>query len=68
MYYQAVIKEIDSTVNPRWVEGFMRLQYSTLGHLDRADFAREIKLFKQTQKEEGSSDELWESNAKSYGL
>jgi len=66
--YQKLIQELDSSVNSRWVEGFMRLQYGTLSHLDRLDFKREIKLFKETQKLEGSSDELWESNAKSYGL
>ncbi len=66
--YQKLIEELDPTVNSRWVEGFMRLQYGTLGHLDRLDFKREIKLFKETQKLEGSSGDLWESTAKSYGL
>ena len=65
--YQQLIRDLDPTVNPRWVEGFMRLQYGTLNHLDKSDFKREIRLFKEAQRE-GLNDDLWESNAKSYGL
>ena len=65
--YQQLIRELDPTVNPRWVEGFIRVQYGTLSHLDLSDFKREIRLFKEAQREE-LNDDLWESTAKSYGI
>jgi len=66
--YKDVIESIDSTVNWRWVEGFMRNQYGTLSHLDRIDFEEEINLFKQTLEDFPNEEELWESNARSHGL
>lgn len=44
----------------------MRLQYSTLDHLSRDDFKREVALCKQCINEMGR--EAAERNAKSYGL
>ena len=64
--YQKIINEIDPTVNPRWVEGFMRLQYGTLSNLDLVVFEEEIELFKACQAE--APDHDWEGNAKSFGL
>jgi len=65
-YYQQIIESIDSTYDPRWIEGFMRLQYGTLSHLDRATIEGEIALFKSEFTPEDA--DLWESNAQSYGL
>ena len=31
-------------VDPRHIEGFMRLQYHTLSHLSLADFKREVSI------------------------
>jgi len=65
-YYQQIIQSIDSTYDSRWIEGFMRLQYGTLSHLSKADFQREVALFKSEFTPEDA--DLWESNAQSYGL
>ena len=64
--YQQIIQSIDSTYDPRWIEGFMRLQYGTLSHLDRATIKAEIALFKSEFTQEDA--DLWESNAQSFGL
>lgn len=53
-------------VDPRHVEGFMRLQYSYLDHLDRATFKREILLTQEIIRTEGI--DVAESCARSYGL
>ena len=63
---QKTIAELDPTVNPRWVEGFMRLQYGNLNNLDLQVYKEEIKLFKLCQIDDPNHD--WESNAKSFGL
>jgi hypothetical protein len=62
--YQALISQIDPTVNAKAVEAWMRLQYSTLGHLDQATFKREIRLFKLAKMTDDQADRL----AKSFGL
>ena len=64
--YQKIIKTIDPVLNARWVEGFMRLQYKTLDHLSKADFEREVNLYKEEFRIEDA--ELLEENARSYGL
>ena len=63
---QKTIAELDPTVNPRWVEGFMRLQYHNLNNLDLQVYKDEIKLFKECVADDPNMD--WESNAKSFGL
>lgn len=64
--YQKSIQRLDPNVNPRLVEGFMRLQYGTLDHLTTNDFKREIELFKIALLRDG--EEVWERNAESYGI
>lgn len=50
----------------RHIEGYMRLQYSTLDHLDAATFAREVKIAIACIQEGGI--EAAERNARSFGL
>lgn len=67
--YQEIIKNIldkaGSDADPRHIEGFMRLEYSTLGHLPKSKFERETKLFLSIPREEWPT---WEANAVSMGL
>ena len=51
-YYERSIREIDDTVNPMAVEAQMRLKYSTLDHLPREEFQREIKIYKQVIRDD----------------
>lgn len=57
---------VPAGVDPRHLEGFIRLQYSTLGHLSWADIKREIKIALGCIKEGGV--EMAERNAISFGL
>lgn len=53
-------------IDPAYVEGWMRLEYSTLGHLPRAVFVRfahEVAALIDDGHEDAIRD-----NAKSYGL
>lgn len=52
--------------DPRHLEGFIRLQYGTLGHLGWPDIKREVKIGLACIKEGGL--EAAESNARSFGL
>lgn len=65
-YTDLIASMIPAGYDPRHVEGYMRLQYSTLDHLDRATFRREVKIARQCIDEGGV--ERAESNARSYGL
>lgn len=42
--YARSIREMDQTVNAVGVEAFMRIEYGTLDHLSREQFAQEIAL------------------------
>ena len=53
-------------VDPRHLEGFIRLQYSTLGHLDWRTIRREVKLGVECIRVGGV--DAAERNAKSFGL
>lgn len=68
MFYQKLIKELlgNADYDPRHIEALMRLQYSTLDHLSRDDFRREVALCKQCIDEMGKG--AAEQAAKSYGL
>lgn len=48
-HYAQTIREMDESVNAVGVEAFMRIQYGTLDHLSRDDFAREIGLARQAE-------------------
>lgn len=67
-YYQQAIAKMKSAqgFDPRHIEGYMRLQYSTLSHLSRSTFAREVRLCVACIKEGGV--DAAERNAKSFGL
>jgi len=68
-YFQRSIVEkklVPQGVDPRHLEGYIRLQFSTLGHLDWPTIRREVKLGIACIKEGGI--EAAERNAKSFGL
>ena len=67
-YYQQQIANMKAAqgFDPRHIEGYMRLQYSTLDHLDSRTFAREVRLCVECIKEGGV--DAAERNAKSFGL
>jgi|OM-RGC.v1.034261376 hypothetical protein len=68
--YQKIVNLIDPTVNPRWVEGYMRACYGPnvpLECLTVKDFVREVEQFKKSNF--GLDAEIiLESNAQSFGL
>jgi hypothetical protein len=68
--YKSIIerlaRDIDVDVDPRHVEGYMRLQYGTLDHLSAETFKEEIYLSQELIKAEGIA--AAESCARSYGL
>ena len=68
MFYQKLIRELlnGADYEPRHIEALMRLQYSTLDHLTRDDFRREVRLCTQCIDEMGKDGA--EKNAKSMGL
>lgn len=66
-HYTELISSIaPAEYDPRHIEGYMRLQYSTLDHLDRATFRREVKIAIGCIDEGGR--DMAEANARSYGL
>lgn len=68
-YFQRSITEkglVPQDVDPRHLEGFIRLQYSTLGHLDWPTIKREVKLGVACIREGGV--DVAERNAQSFGL
>jgi hypothetical protein len=68
-YFQRSIVEkklVPQGVDPRHLEGYIRLQFSTLGHLDWPTIRREVKLGIACIKEGGI--DAAERNAKSFGL
>ncbi len=68
-YFQRSITEkglVPQGVDPRHIEGFIRLQYSTLGHLDWPPIRREVKLSVACIKQGGVA--AAERNAQSFGL
>lgn len=64
--YADRIRALAPDHDPRHIEGYMRLQYSTLDHLDAATFAREVKTAIACIREGGI--ETAERNAQSFGL
>lgn len=70
-FYAAMISRVlhsmkRDDINPAHVEGYMRLQYGTLDHLDAVTFRREVAIGVECVDEAGidRADEL----AMSYGL
>jgi len=69
--YQTTIKSIltalkRTDIDPRHIEGYMRLQYSTLDHLSSQVFVDETKIGIECVDVGGA--ESAEANAQSYGL
>lgn len=69
-YNKAIKKVLDDlhlgTFNPNQVEGYMRLQYSTLDHLSREEFRRQVEIAVECIQLVG--EEAAEKNARSFGL
>ena len=57
---------IPEGIDPRHVEGYIRLEYATLGHLSWQTIRREVKIALACIKEGGVADA--ELCAKSWGL
>ncbi len=64
--YQQRIAELAPDLNPRFVEGLMRLEHGTLDGLSVAQFKEEIVIARACIAE-ASTEEL-EKLARSYGL
>lgn len=64
--YADRIKALAPGYDPRHIEGYMRLQFSTLDHLDAETFAREVEIAAGCIEVGGV--EMAERNARTYGL
>ena len=66
--YQKLIKQMlkGKDFDPRHIEGYLRLKFGTLDHLDRKTFKWEVGLAIKAILMEGKP--MAESNAQSYGL
>ena len=67
-YYQRLISRylLDSSIDPRWIEAYLRLDHGTLDSLSVDDFKTEIPEIIKIIKEEGKQEA--EKLALSYGL
>lgn len=71
MYQQIIREELAKAghvgLDPRWIEGYMRLDHGTLDALSRAQFARETREIAEGIVVTATQAEA-ESLARSYGL
>ena len=67
-YYQRLISRhlLDSSIDPRWIEAYLRLDHGTLDSLSVDDFKTEIPEIIKIIIEEGKQEA--EKLALSYGL
>lgn len=68
-WFQDAISEkglVPEGIDPRHVEGYIRLAHSTLGELDWPTFRREVRIALGCIKEGG--EERAERNARTFGL
>jgi hypothetical protein len=68
-YFQRSIADkglVPEGIDPRHIEGYIRLQYAALSHLDWRTIRREVKLCIACIKEGGVDSA--ERNAQSFGL
>ena len=65
-YQREIAKLVPADIDPRHIEGFMRLEYATLSHLSKRVFNREVKIAVACIREGGK--EAAERNAQSFGL
>lgn len=63
---RSVFQQAAPGYDPRHIESFIRIQYHTLGHLDRATIRREIKIAVACIQQGGIAQA--ESCARSFGL
>ena len=71
--YQQIIREELAKaghvgMDPRWIEGYMRLDHGTLDALSRAQFARETREIAEMIAEAGGHSDEPERLARSYRL
>lgn len=64
--YAAMFTELAPGYDPRHIEAYIRLEYSTLSHLSRATLRREVAIAKACI-DEGGKEEA-EQCARSFGL
>jgi hypothetical protein len=64
--YADRIRALAPGYDPRHIEGYVRLQYSTLDHLDAETFAREVEIAVACVDAEGP--DIAERNARTFGL
>ena len=64
--YADRIKALEPHYDPRHIEGYMRLQYATLDHLDADTVAHEVDIAVGCIQEGGI--EAAERNARSFGF
>jgi len=71
MYQQIIREELAKAghvgMDPRWIEGYMRLDHGTLDALSRGQFAHETREIAEGIVATGTQAEA-ESLARSYGL
>jgi len=65
-YYINLVNEIDPNVNARHLLGFILIKHDILSSLPISTFHSEIKAFKAEWRP--CDADLWEENAKSFGL
>lgn len=65
-YQDEIAKLVPHGIDPRHIEAYMRVQYSTLDHLDSYTFKREVKLCVECVRVGGL--EAAEAAAQSFGL
>lgn len=64
-YYQRTFKELQPAHDPRHIEAFVRLEYSTLSHLSLAKLRREARIAAECIKADPAAAERL---AASFGL
>lgn len=64
--FAAEFKKLQPKHDPRHIEGYVRLEYGTLGHLSTYVLRREAKIAAACIELDGL--EAAEANAKSFGL
>lgn len=70
MYQHIIREELTAQgitdIDPRHIEGYMRLQYGTLGHLSREEVRIEVQICTECIRQDGI--DAAEANARSFGL
>lgn len=64
--YQARLAALVPGIDPRWIEGYMRLEHPTLDNLSPVRFAHEAALASECAAHDGPA--MAEQVARSFGL